>query len=91
MKESYKVRPSQSPWPRVMRCVGNWRDEAFTEVDRQKLCGMAFLAEPFTQSDGEMSFAQAGFTYDQKILQVVEKAQLRELFDLGLGQILVEG
>src|SRR5438270_10584827 len=22
MKESYKVRPSQSPWPRVMRCVG---------------------------------------------------------------------
>jgi hypothetical protein len=32
MKESYKVRPSQSPWPRVMRCVGNWRDEAFTEV-----------------------------------------------------------
>jgi len=22
MKESYEVRPSQSPWPRVMRCVG---------------------------------------------------------------------
>ena len=22
MKESYKVRPSQSPWPRVMRSVG---------------------------------------------------------------------
>ncbi len=22
MKESYKVRPSQSPWPRVMRVVG---------------------------------------------------------------------
>ena len=22
MKESYKVRPSQSPWPRVMRGVG---------------------------------------------------------------------
>ena len=22
MKESYKVRPSQSPWPRVMRRVG---------------------------------------------------------------------
>jgi hypothetical protein len=22
MKESYKVRSSQSPWPRVMRCVG---------------------------------------------------------------------
>jgi hypothetical protein len=22
MKESYKARPSQSPWPRVMRCVG---------------------------------------------------------------------
>jgi hypothetical protein len=22
MKESYKVRPSQSPWPRVMRCDG---------------------------------------------------------------------
>ena len=27
MKESYKVRPSQSPWPRVMRSVGQltWR------------------------------------------------------------------
>ena len=22
MTESYEVRPSQSPWPRVMRCVG---------------------------------------------------------------------
>ena len=22
MKESYEVRPSQSPWPRVMRVVG---------------------------------------------------------------------
>jgi hypothetical protein len=22
MKESHEVRPSQSPWPRVMRCVG---------------------------------------------------------------------
>jgi len=22
MKDSYKVRPSQSPWPRVMRVVG---------------------------------------------------------------------
>ena len=22
MKESYEVRPSQSPWPRVMRSVG---------------------------------------------------------------------
>jgi hypothetical protein len=22
MQVSYKVRPSQSPWPRVMRCVG---------------------------------------------------------------------
>jgi len=32
MKESYKVRPSQSPWPRVMRCVGQPAGEAFTEV-----------------------------------------------------------
>lgn len=32
MKESYKVRPSQSPWPRVMRDVGHRQDEAFTEV-----------------------------------------------------------
>jgi hypothetical protein len=32
MNESYEVRPSQSPWPRVMRCVGNRQDEAFTEV-----------------------------------------------------------
>lgn len=28
------------------------------EVDREKLCRMTFLVEPFTQSDGEMSFAQ---------------------------------
>jgi len=35
---------------------------------------MPFLAEPFTQSDGEMSFAEAGFTQDQKILQVMEEA-----------------
>ena len=32
MKESYKVRPSQSPWPRVMRVSGNRQGEAFTEV-----------------------------------------------------------
>ena len=31
------------------------------KVDRQELSGMAFLAEPFSQSDGEMGFAQAGF------------------------------
>src|SRR2546427_12154240 len=51
---------------------------------------MALLAEPFTQSDGEMGFAQARFTQDQKIFQVMEEAQLRELFDLGFGQIFVE-
>ena len=33
MTESYKVRPSQSPWPRVMGpAVGNRQGEAFTEV-----------------------------------------------------------
>ena len=32
------------------------------EVDRQEQCVVAFLAQPFSQSDGEMSFTQAGFS-----------------------------
>ena len=40
---------------------------------------MAFLAEPFTQSDSEMGFAQPGFADDQKILQVMEKGQFRRV------------
>ena len=28
MQVSYKVRPSQSPWPRVMRCVGRPSDRS---------------------------------------------------------------
>jgi hypothetical protein len=51
------------------------------EVDRQKLSGMAFLAQSFTQSDGEMSFSQARFPKDQKILLVMEKAYFGEFFD----------
>ena len=61
------------------------------EIDRQKLRGMAFLTEPFTESDSEMSFTQPGFADDQEIFLVMEEAELRELFDLGFGQILVEG
>jgi hypothetical protein len=34
------------------------------KVNREKLCGMPFLAEPFTQSNGEMGFTQAGLTQD---------------------------
>ena len=39
---------------------------------------MTFLAEPFTQSDGEMSFTQAGFTDDQ-ILAIAKNDQLDAL------------
>ena len=32
MKESYEVRPSQSPWPRRCMLSGNCLREAFREV-----------------------------------------------------------
>src|SRR3989304_9485046 len=60
------------------------------EVDRQELCGVAFLAQPFSQSNGEMGFTQPGFSQDQQIFQVMGETEFTEFFDLGLGEILVE-
>lgn len=51
---------------------------------------MTFLAEPFTQGDGQMGFPQAGFADDQEVFQIMEEAKLAELSDFGLGKILVE-
>ena len=57
------------------------------KVDREETVRCP-RGEPLTQSNGEMGFPQAGFTKDQKIFQVMEKAQLGELFDLVLVRSL---
>ena len=40
---------------------------------------MALLAQPFAYGDGEMSFAETGYSQDQKILQVLEESALAVL------------
>ena len=49
MKESYKVRPSQSPWPRVMRFVGQ---PAGRSVHRWKIKGVGSLFLIFREIKG---------------------------------------
>jgi hypothetical protein len=51
---------------------------------------MAELTESPAHGDGKKSFARPGFAEDQQILQVVEKAELAEFFDLGLGEVLMK-